>query len=135
MRLARPATILLAAALLSGCANTEDETLEQDRPGIGTNGRRDLIGTDADISGKKGDRTYIVYATLRDHRGSGKAFADYGCEGDCADIRAGYQAAAARGTKDMRQCAGATWGELEGCVAFTEERRPVITNLPPLDKE
>jgi hypothetical protein len=47
--------LILAAILLSGCGSGQADEVEQDIPGIGANGRRDLIGTIHDIfAGERG---------------------------------------------------------------------------------
>lgn len=125
---------LVLTLLLVGCAPPVEEGAN-DRPGFSQNGRRDLIGLDVDTKGVKAGRRYIEYATNRDFRGPGTAYADYGCTGDCSDIRAGYQAAKARNVTNSRECTAETWGEMEGCVAFTQHLKPETTELPPLDHE
>jgi hypothetical protein len=129
MKLAAP---ILAALLLSGCGSAPVEEVEQDIPGIGANGRRDLIGTDNNISGVKGGMSYGDFDVLRDHRGSGLSFAGYGCTTDCRDVMAGYRRAAAANIRDPGNCTAVTWGELEGCAAFAQGLPSSLSRLPPL---
>jgi len=124
--------ILIAIALLAGCSGG-DVTDPPERDGFDRHGRRDLIGL-VDVAGEKAGKKYIMYAVDRDNHGSGRAFANYGCATDCSDIRTGYQRAKAASIRDMKLCTGETWGELEGCVAFTQGLAGQVTELPRLDE-
>jgi hypothetical protein len=125
---------MLAALLLAGCGNAPADEAEQDVPGVGANGRRDLAETDAKLDGKKAGISYGDYDVLRDHRGTGLAFASYGCMSDCADVMKGYRRASQAKLSGAEQCDGETWGEIEGCVAFTQGFPSAIGTLPPLKK-
>jgi hypothetical protein len=123
---------ILAAFLLAGCGNAPADDVKQDVPGVGANGRRDLAGTDARLNGKKAGISYGDYDVLRDHRGTGLAFASYGCMSDCADVMKGYRRAGQAKLSGAEQCDGETWGEVEGCVAFTQGFPSEIGTLAPL---
>ena len=127
--------ILIVIALLAGCSSG-DNTDPPERHGFGANGRRDLAGLNVNTDGAKGGEVYPLYDGKRDHSGTGRAFADYGCANDdCADIERGYLNAKHDGIADMKLCRGDTWGELEGCVAFTQGLAPQMTRLPPATTE
>lgn len=131
MKLALP---ILAALLLAGCGNSAADEAEQDIPGIGANGRRDLAGAFPNLRGKKAGLSYGAYDSVRDHRGTGLAFAGYGCTTNCADVMKGYQRADQAKIEKADLCSGDTWGELEGCVAFTQGLPSNLSNLLPLEK-
>ncbi len=124
----------MSALLLAGC-DPPDRDAAASRPGFGANGRRDLIGSAADTGGEKGGQTYAAFDAYRDLKGSGLAFAGYGCVSDCADVIGGYRWARQRNVTDARLCEAATWGELEGCVAFAQGLPSELSSLPPLKKE
>lgn len=128
----RPLILVAGSALvLAGCDGPARDAAG-DRAGIGANGRRDLIGSGVAIGGEKQGQTYVAYDDTRDRTGTGLAFAGYGCQSNCADVMTGYQGARRRNVTDPRLCAAATWGELEGCVAFAQQRPSELSSLPPL---
>lgn len=123
--------IAMSTFSLAGCNAPARDTISE-RPGIGANGRRELIAADVDIAGEKKGKTYAAYDLFRDQQGPGLAFAGYGCESNCADIISGYRHARRDKIKDPRRCVASTWGELEGCVAFTQGFPTELSSLPPL---
>ncbi len=123
--------IAMSALSLTGCDAPPRDALGE-RPGIGANGRRELIGAEVDISGEKKGKTYATYDLFRDQHGPGLAFAGYGCESDCADVMSGYRHARREKITNPRLCAASTWGELEGCVAYTQGFPTELSSLLPL---
>lgn len=123
--------IVMSALVLAGCDGAAG-SVAASQPGIGANGRRDLIGANVNIGGEKQGQTYATYDDSRDRRGTGLAFAGYGCQSNCADVMGGYQRARRAKVTDARLCAATTWGELEGCVAFAQGHPSELSSLPPL---
>ena len=81
-------------------------------------GMRHLFHSGANISGVKNGETYAQFDARRD-RSSSDGFNGFGCVGSCVELEAGYRWAQARTMKDPKQCAGATWSFVEGCIAYT----------------
>lgn len=123
--------IVMSALILAGC-DVPARDVSADQSGMGAYGRRDLIGTDVNIGGEKQGQSYADYDDARDRRGTGLAFAGYGCQSNCADVMGGYQRAGRGKVSDARLCAAPRWGELEGCVAFAQGRPSELSSLPPL---
>jgi hypothetical protein len=123
--------IAMSVLSLAGC-DAPPRGTPHGRPELGANGRRDLTGTRANLGGEKNGQGYAAFDDFRDRKGAGLAFAGYGCVSNCADVIGGYQRARQQNIADARLCTGATWGELEGCVAFTQGFPTEISSVPPL---
>ncbi len=89
--------------------------------GRGTSGSRNLFHSGVPISGVKAGETYGAYDARRDAAAATEYFG-FGCLGDCRPQEAGHRWAVQHRIAKPRDCAGTSWGFVEGCAAYSLPR-------------
>ena len=97
---------------LAGYGGTHSDAPEQGR---------DLFHSGADIGGTKEGMSYARFDVRRDSSAT-LSFFGFGCSGTCARHEAGYRWAVRHDVRQVADCIGFSWSEIEGCAAYALSR-------------
>jgi hypothetical protein len=122
--------IVLLAAIFIYVAGLEEQVVDETEDAVGyggphsdnSGGSRTLFHTGIHIGGRKNGESYGDYNNRR-AGASADSFFGFGCVKDCTQHMAGFQWAYAHDVKKPQQCAGDSWGFVEGCAVVALPRK------------
>lgn len=122
--------MVLASGLISPIGRLQDLVgyggAHSDAPEQG----RHLFHTGADIGGEKEGMTYARFDASRDTNAA-RSFFGFGCLETCARHEAGYRWAVRHDVRQVADCIGFSWSEIEGCAAYALTRSEPGQGSPP----